>query len=73
MQKYQDVTISIDVMKVDGIPFFNTISWHIKLGLAGKLDDMKNVTILKHLKAIMDVYTIRGSRVTIILADNQFE
>ena len=50
-----------------------TISRHIKFGSAGKLDDLKNSTIIKHLRVIFGVYTVRGFRVTIILADNQFE
>ncbi|KAL7482627.1 hypothetical protein ACHAW6_008295 [Cyclotella cf. meneghiniana] len=60
MEKNQDITLSIDVMKVNGIPFFNKISQHIKFGSACKLDDMKNVTILKHLKAIMFESTQEG-------------
>ena len=73
MQKYRDVTLSIDVMKINGIPFFNTISRHIRFGSAGKLDNLKDSTIISHLRVIMGVYTVRGFRVTIILADNQFE
>jgi hypothetical protein len=73
MQEYRDVTLSIDVMKVNGVPFLNTISQHIKFGSAGKLDNLKNFTIIKHLQVIFGVYTVRGFRVTIILADNQFE
>jgi hypothetical protein len=54
MQKYRDVTLSIDVMKVNGIPFLNTISKHIniKFGSAGKLGDMKNTTFIRHLWVI---------------------
>jgi hypothetical protein len=73
MQKYKDVTLSTDVMKVNGIPFLMTISKHIKFGSAGKLDDMKTRTMLCHFKTIFNVYAIRGFRVTIVLADNQFE
>ena len=73
MQKYRDVTLSADIMKVCGIPFLNTISRHIKFGSAGRLDNIKNSTIVSHFKAVISVYRIRGFRVTIILADNQFE
>ena len=73
MDKYKDVTLSIDVMKINGIPFFNTISRHIKFGSSGKLDNLQNSTIVSHLKIIMNVYCVRGFRVTIVLADNQFE
>ena len=73
MQQYKDVTLSADVMKVTGIPFLMTISRHIKFGTAGKLDNMNNSHIIKHFKAVIGAYVTRGFRVTIILADNQFE
>ena len=73
MQQYKNVTLSVDIMKVTGIPFLMTISKHIKFGSAGKLDSMKNSHILKHFKAIIGAYVTRGFQVTIILADNQFE
>ena len=34
---------------------------------------MKNSHLLKHFKALMGAYVTRGFRVTIMLADNQFE
>ena len=73
MQQYKDVTLSADVMKVPGIPFFMTILKHIKFGTAGKLDNMNNSHIIKHFKAVIGAYVTRGFRVTVILADNQFE
>ena len=60
MQKYKDVTLFVDIMKVNGIPFLNTISWHIKFGSAGRLDNMKNSTIISHVKVIMGVYCAHG-------------
>ena len=53
MQQYRNITLSVDVMKVTGIPFLMTISRHIKFGSAGKLDNMKNSHIIKHFKAII--------------------
>ena len=73
MQQYQNVTLSVDIMKVAGIPFLTTISKHIQFGSAGKLDNMQNSHMLKHFKAIIGAYVARGFKVTIILADNQFE
>lgn len=67
MQKYQDVTLSVDVMKICGIPFLMTISRHIKFCSAGKLDNsMKNETIISHFKVMMGVYCSRDFQVTII-------
>ena len=73
MQQYRDVTLSTDIMKVMGIPFLMSISKHIKFGSGGRLLDMKNETILKHFKAIIGAYSIRGFRVKIVIADGQFE
>ena len=60
-------------MKVTGIPFLVTILKHIKFSTAGKLDNMNNSHIIKHFKAVIGAYVTRGFRVTIILANNQFE
>ena len=73
MQQCNDVTLSADTMTVIWIPFLITISKHIKLGTAGKLDNMNNIHIIKHFKAVIGAYVTSGSRVTIILANNQFE
>ena len=73
IQQYKDVILSADVMKVTGIPFLKTISKHIKFGTAGKLDNMNNNHLIKHFKAVIGAHITRGFRVTIILADKQFE
>ena len=60
MQQYKNVTLTVDMMKVTGIPFLMTISKHIKFGSAGKLDSIKNTHILKHFKAIIGAYVTRA-------------
>ena len=73
MQQYREIILSVDIMKVNNIPFLMTISRHIKFGSAGRLDNMKNTHIIRHFRHIIGTYVARGFRVTIILADNQFE
>ena len=73
MQKYKNVTLSVDIMKVAGISLLMIISRHIKFGLTGKLDSIKTGHILKHSNTLIGVYVTRGFKVTIMLADNQFE
>ena len=73
MQQYKNVTLSMDIMKVAGIPFLMTISRNIKFGSAGKLDNMKTGHILKHFKALIGAYVTRGFKVTIMITDNQLE
>ena len=72
-QQYKNVTLTADVMYVAKIPFLLTISKHIKLGSAGKLDSMDNSQFIKHFKTIIGTYMTRGFKVTLLLADNQFE
>ena len=73
MQQYKNTTLLVDIMKVAGIPFLMTISTQIRFGSAGRLDSMKTGHLLKHFKALTGVYVSRGFKVTIMLADNQFE
>ena len=73
MQQYKDVTLSADIMELNGIPCLMTISKHIKFGSAGKLDTMNTSHIIKNFKAVIGAYVTCGFRVTIILANNQFE
>jgi hypothetical protein len=75
MQKYQQVTLSADLLFIlVKIPFLMTISRYIKFGTAGKLDIQDDKTILKHVRrAVVAVYTTRGFKVTIMLGDGQFE
>lgn len=40
MQKYNDVTLSVVIMHVNGIPFLNNISQLIKFISAGRLDNI---------------------------------
>jgi len=49
-EQYKDVTLSVDIMKVTGIPFLMTISRHIKFGTAGKLNSMRYGHIIAHFK-----------------------
>ncbi len=60
-------------MEVNGISFLMTISKYLKFGLAGKLNNMENTTIMKHFKSVFRVYSSPGFVVTIILANNQFK
>ena len=73
MQQYWDVTLSVDIMKVNNIPFFMTISKHIKFGTTSKLDSMENKIIVKHFKIVFGLYTTSGFLVKVVMADNQFE
>ena len=53
VQQYKNVTLLVDIIKVNNIPFFITISCYIKFGFTGKLDSMDNKEITKHFKQIV--------------------
>ena len=72
MQQSRDITLAVDIMKVNYIPFFMTISKHIKFGTTGKLDSMGDKIIDKHFKLVFGFYTNRGFRVKVVMDDNQF-
>ena len=69
MQYYNSVTLSVDIMKVEGISFPMTVSRHIKFRSAGKMDSMKISHILKYVKALIDAYITGGFKVTIMLTE----
>lgn len=73
MQRYQTVTLCVDIMKVNGIPFLMTISRHIRFGTAKHLLNQQNNSILSGLKEVCGTYRQRGFRIHLILADGQFE
>ena len=73
MDQYQSVTLYIDVMKVNRMPFLVTISWAIKFGTTGWLKNAKSPTLLLQLEQINRIYRQRGFKIETIEADGQFE
>ena len=72
MDKYRDVNISQDIFFVQGIPFFHTISKHLKFRTATILSNRKQPTLLKETERVIKLYNKRGFRVTGIHADQEF-
>jgi hypothetical protein len=72
-ERYKEVTIAIDVMKVNGIPFFMSVSRNIKFGTAEVLKNQLAGTLLKYVRTIVNLYHRRGFHVVMILGDGQFE
>ena len=73
MERYRDVILAIDVMKVNKIPFLITISRHIKFGTVQLLRNMVGCTIIDGLKKTRIIYGQRGFRIAQIHGDGQFE
>jgi hypothetical protein len=72
MEKHGEVTLAIDMMFINKIPFVMTTSRNIHFGTA-KLKDMKNNTLLTSIKQVTQAYQEHGSRIKAILADGQFK
>jgi hypothetical protein len=52
LSRYHDVTICADVMYVNKIPFFMSISQNIKFGTAEMLNNQQSQTLLKAIQQI---------------------
>jgi hypothetical protein len=60
-------------MFVNRLPFFMTISRHIKFGTAEAIKNQQNKTILAAIKQVKSIYMRRGFIITHLLMDGQFE
>jgi hypothetical protein len=73
MSEYRDVIIGADIMFVNKLPFFVTISRHIKFGTAELIADQKHETLVKAARDVHNIYKKRGFNITTVLMDGQFE
>jgi hypothetical protein len=73
MDQYRKITLCVDVMKVNGMPFLVSITRAIKFGTVAWLKNAKADTILSHIRDIRDVYVKRGFSLQIVEVDGQFE
>jgi hypothetical protein len=73
LDTYRNVTLCIDLMFVNCIPFFMSISKKIHFITAEALDNCKQASLENALKRIYGVYRKRGFRVNMILADSELE
>ena len=67
------VEIVADLMFVNTIPFIITLGKRIKFTTVSNLPNRKATTLLANLKAVRNVYKHRGSSVTKMFMDNEFE
>ncbi len=71
--RYKAVTLAVDVMYVNRIPFLMTVSRHIKFGTAEMLKSESDASLLDAIKDVKKAYATRGFKLTYILADGQFK
>jgi hypothetical protein len=73
MSHYREVVLGGDIMFVNRLPFFMTISRSLKFGTAESLKNQKDKTILISIKQVKSIYAKRGFKITHMLMDGQFE
>jgi arginine deiminase len=73
MTHYKKLILGGDIMFVNKIPFFVTISRHIKFGTVEMLRNQKAKTILVAIKQVKSIYMQRGFQLNHMLIDGQFE
>jgi hypothetical protein len=73
MEQYRLITLCIDIMFVNKIPFFMSISRNIRFVTAAILTNRKVASLVSALKDIYSVYRKRGFRINTILGDSEFE
>jgi hypothetical protein len=70
---YQRVTIAMDIMFVNKLAFFVTISHKLKLGSAEYITDRKEDTIMQCVKRVRSMYKLGGFTLAMVHADKEFE
>jgi Zn-finger domain-containing protein len=74
MAHYRNITLCIDIMFFNKIPFFMSLSRNIRFSITAKvLDNRKEATLVKALKQIYGIYRKRGFRIQLIIGDSEFE
>jgi len=67
------VTLAADVMFVNGLPFFMTLSRNIRFGTAEYLPSRTAKQLGRSLTKIMKIYALHGFVVRLVLMDMEFE
>ena len=72
MSRYRKITLAVDIMYVDKIPFLVTLSRNIRFGTVEVLADRKQHTIVRAIKNVQALYVPRGFTVETALMDGEF-
>jgi hypothetical protein len=73
LENYGNVTIGIDIMFLNRMPFLITTSRNIKFCTCEMIKSTKSSTILQAIKPVLKLYSSRGFNVRFLLMDGQFE
>ena len=73
LARHHDITLAIDIMFVNKIPFLVTVSRNLKFVTVEDLPNRKATTVRDKLRAVLRMYRHRGFKVTSLLGDQEFE
>jgi len=73
LRRHRNVTLAIDIMFVNKIPFLVTVSRNIRFVTVTDLANRQSTTVEKALHGVIKLYRHRGFGVTTILCDQEFE
>ena len=68
----KDITLSADILFVNRIPFYATISRHIKFTTVEAIPSRKLPQLIKSTQSVLDLYSQRGFKFTTTLMDGEF-
>jgi len=72
MEKHGEVTLAIDVMFINKIPFIMMTSCNIHLWTAELVKDIKNNKLITSIDQVIQAYQMHGFKIKAILVDGQF-
>ena len=73
LSMYWSVTLCVNIMFVNKLPFLVTISWNLTFGMAELLLKCREDTVGKTLMDVMRIYGSHGFLVQMVHADSKFE
>ena len=73
LEEHGNVTLTVDIMYINKIPFIVTLSRAIRFGTIEMIKDERKSTIIKSLEQVINAYHGRGFKICHILVDRQFE
>ena len=73
LEKYGEVTLEVDIMSSNKVPFMITTSRHIHFGTAELIRDKTKKTIMTSIQQVVSAYHARGFKVCNILVDGGFD
>jgi hypothetical protein len=73
LDRYKTVTLCGDIMFVNKIPFFVSISRNLKFGTAEMIANRQQKTVFNAIEHVCKLYRSRGFKVEYLLMDNEFE